>query len=57
MKTLTKEDVIEIYNAGYSQGHHDTVESQYTDIHREDAREYHSDVVEDILKDMDVETE
>jgi hypothetical protein len=36
---------IRLYNEGYRAGHHDTVESQYTDIAEEDMDSFHSDVV------------
>lgn len=47
-------DVIEIYNAGYVSGHHDTVEACYTDVHYSDRREYHNDTVGEMLDDMEL---
>jgi hypothetical protein len=38
-------DAVLYYNSGYMAGHHDTVESQFTDIHQSDMRTYHADVV------------
>lgn len=46
-----------IYNLGYGAGHHDTVESQYTDIHQLDIGTYHEDVVLEILKDLGIKPE
>ena len=37
-----------VYNSGYTHGHHDTVEAQYTDIHRSDMETYHADEVAEI---------
>lgn len=38
-----------IYNQGYNQGHHDTVEGMYTDVLPEDSSEYHDDIVMELL--------
>lgn len=38
-----------LYNCGYSQGHHDTVEGNYIDIHQIDMREIHNEEVQEIL--------
>ncbi|EPN8209904.1 hypothetical protein ACT3PL_004742, partial [Yersinia enterocolitica] len=52
---------VSLFNYGYGSGHHDTVEGQYTDIHRSDITTYHDDVVgelvEDLLRDMPVTTQ
>jgi hypothetical protein len=37
--------MVSLYNRGYKDGHHDTVEGQYIDILRQDMGTYHSDVV------------
>lgn len=37
-----------LFNSGYLLGHHDTVEGQYTDIHRDDFETYHSEEVAEI---------
>lgn len=51
---VSKENLIELYNQGYGMGHHDTVESQYTDIHRSDIKTYHEDVVDELITDMGI---
>ena len=38
-----------IYNLGYHAGHHDTVEGNYTDIFPCDMKQYHEDIVAEIL--------
>ncbi|MGE4664950.1 hypothetical protein AB8970_10485 [Yersinia enterocolitica] len=52
---------VSLFNYGYGSGHHDTVEGQYTDIHRSDITTYHDDIVgelvEDLLRDMPVTTQ
>ncbi|MGE4760372.1 hypothetical protein ACX1H4_14215 [Yersinia enterocolitica] len=52
---------VSLFNYGYGSGHHDTVEGQYTDIHRSDITTYHDDVVgelvEDLLRDMPATTQ
>lgn len=52
---------VSLFNHGYGSGHHDTVEGQYTDIHRSDITTYHDDIVgelvEDLLRDMPVTTQ
>jgi hypothetical protein len=40
--------LIRAYNSGYMQGHHDTVESCFTDIHQSDMDTYHADVVAEL---------
>lgn len=40
---------VKLYNYGYLNGHHHTVEGYFTDIHRSDIDSYHSDVVEEII--------
>ena len=37
-----------LFNSGYLLGHHDTVEGQYTDIHRDDFETHHSEEVSEI---------
>ena len=44
--------MVRIYNSGYHAGHHDTVESQYVDIHDCDMDTYHSETVADILSNV-----
>lgn len=39
-----------VYNSGYLNGHHQTVESCFTDIHFNDLETYHEDVVSEILE-------
>lgn len=41
---------IKLYNQGYLAGHHDTVESIFTDIFQGDMSTYQADVVLDLLK-------
>jgi len=43
----------EIYNHGYNRGHNDTVESAYTNVYPEDIKTYHSEIIQELLKDMD----
>ena len=38
-----REQSVCIYNAGYAHGHHDTVESNYVDIHSCDLSTYHAE--------------
>jgi len=38
-----------MYNQGYTQGHHDTVESMYTDVQSVDMETYHDDIVSELL--------
>lgn len=40
---------IRIYNSGYMAGHHDTVEGQFTDIHRSDMATYHAEEVSELI--------
>ena len=47
-------DIIEVYNAGYSAGHNDTVESVFIDIHYTDVRSYHDEEVEELLNEMGI---
>ncbi len=47
-----KKALILLYNNGYMRGHHDTVESQFTDIHHSDMNSYHEDVVDDIIAEQ-----
>jgi len=42
-----------IYNAGYSAGHHDTVEATYTDILPVDIEEIHSEIVEVLFMELE----
>jgi hypothetical protein len=44
-----KADLIYLYNAGYMRGHHDTVESQFTDIHHTDMDSYNEDIINEII--------
>lgn len=48
--------MVEIYNQGYGSGHNDTVESCYTDIHRDDMTTWHQEEVEELLSDLGAET-
>ena len=43
---------VRIYNSGYMAGHHDTVEGQFTDIHRSEMDTYHDDIVGELLADL-----
>lgn len=45
--------IVRVYNMGYHNGHHHTVEGTYTDVHHNDMDSYHEDVVQEILEDMD----
>jgi hypothetical protein len=40
--------LIRAYNSGYMQGHHDTVESCFTDIHQSDMDTFHADLVAEL---------
>lgn len=44
---------VRIYNEGYMNGHHDTVESQFTHIYPQDMDTFQSDVVADVLAELD----
>ena len=44
--------ITNIYNCGYQAGHHDTVESCYTDIYQLDMDTYQEDLVEDLLSEL-----
>ena len=48
--------MVSLYNRGYKDGHHDTVEGQYVDIHRQDMDTYHSDIVAERLEDAGYHT-
>ncbi len=50
--TITDKVLIELYNAGYASGHHDTAEGCYTDILPVDSDTYHSDVVAEFIKEL-----
>lgn len=41
-----------IYNSGYQNGHHHTVESYFTDVHYNDFESYHEDVVVELLEEF-----
>lgn len=41
------------YNQGYMAGHEDTVEAVFTPLVDADMETYHSDVVEEIMKEME----
>lgn len=42
-----------LYNQGYMAGHEDTVEAVFTPLVDADMETYHSDVVEEIMKEME----
>ena len=44
--------MVEVYNAGYAAGHHDTVEGGYVQVHDQDKRTYHSGDVEALVAEM-----
>lgn len=48
-----KAKLVYAYNRGYMEGHHDTVEGQFTDIHQSDMRTYHGDVVAEIAAETE----
>jgi hypothetical protein len=50
---LNLEQLTKIYNIGYAAGHNDTVENCFTDVCYQDAGEYHQDVVEEIIEDIE----
>lgn len=52
LNALTRGDLIHLYNSGYHAGHHDTVESSYTDIHQSDMDSYQEEIVDELLEDM-----
>jgi len=43
---------VEIYNAGYASGHHETVEASYLDIHYLDRRKIHIEDVRELIEDI-----
>jgi len=53
IRELPNRDLIELmtflYTSGYKAGHHDTVESNYTDVEYEDMNTYFYDNVGDII--------
>lgn len=49
--TVPRRLLTALYNAGYSNGHNDTVESCYTDVLPVDADTYHDDMVDEWLQD------
>lgn len=51
------EILIYIYNSGYSSGHNNTVESQYTDVIPIDSKSYHKDLVLELLDEIGVDIE
>ena len=48
--------IVEVYNAGYASGHHDTVETGYTDIMYQDRRGYHIEEVQELIDEIHVPT-
>jgi len=50
--SLTMPQLIRLFNLGYSSGHHDTVEGQYTDIFNEDKDSYHAEDVQEIVIEL-----
>jgi hypothetical protein len=48
------DDLEEIYNAGYHNGHNDTVECQYTHIFPQDMKTYHAEVVKELLDEYNI---
>lgn len=55
VRTLSDTDLMKlltyVYNTGYGNGHHHTVEGYYTHIYYADIEEYHKDIIEDVLND------
>lgn len=49
---MAKEVMVRIYNAGYSAGHHDTVEGGFVHVHNQDKATYHADVVLDLIEEF-----
>jgi hypothetical protein len=47
--TLSFADLCSIYACAYHAGHHDTVESRYTDVLAADYDSYHAEAVREIL--------
>jgi len=54
---LTIDQINFIYNLAYSAGHNDTVEGSYVHIVHEDLDDYHRDIVEELLEEMDINAE
>jgi hypothetical protein len=44
-------ETVHLYNLGYHAGHEATVEGCYTHIYQRDMRDYHDDIVAEILSD------
>jgi hypothetical protein len=51
--TMTIEQLTEVYNAGYQEGHNGTVEGCFVDVHWSDKGTYNRDVVCELLAEMD----
>ena len=49
---LSIEQITRIYNMAYNAGHNDTVEGQDMPVHHADMDEYHRDVVDEILEEI-----
>ena len=48
---VAKSLLVSLYTTGYKDGHHDTVEGQYIDVHQSEMDTYHLDVVANWLED------
>lgn len=48
-KLFTEADLIYAFDSGYMSGHHDTVESRFTDIHPRDFGTFHEEAIAEIL--------
>lgn len=55
IKDATRQFWIWMYNKGYAQGHHDTMEGLYTDVLPVDMEAYHDDIVSDLLAEYAAE--
>ena len=43
---------VQVYNAGYEAGHHDTVEGGFVVVYQADKATYHSDIVAELIAEL-----
>lgn len=49
---MARDVLVRLYNAGYSAGHHDTVEGGFVHVHDQDKATYHADAVQDLIEEF-----
>ena len=50
--TISMTDLCRMYAVAYHEGHHDTVEAQYTDVFPVDMDTYHEETVREFLDEL-----